>query len=159
MLFLPLSSFILNMDFLIHFQVPLHQLSVSKVDHFYCILLCPFSLFLCKIFSTISFCMRRGKVQYTEAKTARTRHSQIQTHTITSALTDTDTYTRTNRLTNAETRDTDILTHLPQRQWQRDDQYHSLPRTSMFRRFHVSSAGLESSVSARVCVCVRECSP
>ena len=31
------------------------------------------------------------------------------------ALTDADAYTRTNRLTNAETRDTDMLTHLPQR--------------------------------------------
>ena len=71
--------------------------------------------------------MQKGEVQYTEAKTARTRHSQIQTHTTTRALTDcthglysrtvltdTDAYTRTNRLTNAETRNTDMLTHLPQ---------------------------------------------
>ena len=47
---------------------------------------------------------KKGEVQYTEAKTARTRHSQILTHNTTSALTDTDAYTRTNRLTNAETR-------------------------------------------------------
>ena len=42
------------------------------------------------------------------------KHIPPQAHSRT-ALTDTDTYTRTNRLTNAETRDTDMLTHLPQR--------------------------------------------
>ena len=40
------------------------------------------------------------------------KHLTPQAHSQT-ALTDTDTYTRTNRLTNAETRDTDMLTHLP----------------------------------------------